>query len=179
MLSEMAELIGTIAAGFQMAEMILKLSKRLHRCYKTFRHAPHQIIEFKRETLIFSTCLNNLHSTADESLVGLDQADKKIKSLAKILKLINEQSNQIRKGIQNILLQVKEINTDSIIQSLRARLRWYLQQVSVKALTGFLNNVKLNVNMALGLLQCEILHRRIDELLKENQRVPAQLRDQM
>jgi N-glycosylase/DNA lyase len=180
----MAELVGGLAAGLQIAEGLLKLQKELSLCVKTIHDAPKEIDAFSTETLIFSNCLTEFHSIASELFGHLDSQyaearSPEMKDMTQTISAIVKQCRLAKRGVKTLLKRVKRIGDKSVIMGFIARVKWYLQQGPVKILQCVLNNVKLNVMMATHILWCRVLMDKVKTMERENKEISVEFTRKM
>jgi predicted phage-related endonuclease len=169
----MAELIGTIAAGIQVAEVFLILSKELNRCVRTIHNAPEEIRRFQRDTFIFSNNLHEFHNLASDILEEVDPQSPDMRRMARTVRAIIKQSEGVKKGIEKLLEKFRRG------VGFLDRLKWYFQNGRVSVLGGTLNCVKLDMMIVIALFQSKILQRQIDKLKKEKKDIPQRLKNRM
>jgi hypothetical protein len=169
----MAEFVGTLSAGMQIADGLFRLSKSIHRCIKTMVNAPEEVRKFRRETLIFSNNLRDFHDVASAVYEELDPQDPDAYRMEQTVGAIITQAQEIQRGFTKLLRRIKDS------QGFFGRLTWWLQHNSVRVLESTLNCVKLNVIMVTTTFNCRILQGKVDKLKRENKEVPKALRKQM
>jgi hypothetical protein len=169
----MAEIIGGISAGLQIADGFLRLSDNIHRCIKTMANAPKEIRKFRTETAVFAHSLQDFHDVASTLCKDLDPQNPETRRMEQIVDAIITQAQEVRRGIKKLLRRVKDS------RAFLRRLLWWLQQNSVAVLEKALSSVKLNVIMVVTTFNCKILLEKIKRLEKENKKVPWTLQKQM
>jgi len=157
----MAELFGTISAAVGLAEALLSLTEKLAACVDNIRHAPQQVHDFKRETSIFSSCLNSFRNIAEEVCRDVEDLPPEINTA---VDAVIQQAKMVKRGIQHMLHRVRGLQSLSVMRSWIARVRWYMQQTPMKALLPALNSAKLNVILITSILSYAHLKQKIENV---------------
>jgi hypothetical protein len=170
----MAELLGGIAAGLQIAQALSQLSTKLNHCITTMRKAPEQVRAFHTEITVFTQSLETFHSVATHMLSDLDTISPELLQIGKTIKLVMQQSYNVRKGTRNLLKMVRQFTG-----SLLARFQWLWKQKSLAVLLNVLNTVKWDLSIVQGNLSLYALWEVVKKLKRQDREVPAMVKDKM
>jgi hypothetical protein len=170
----MAEVLGGIAAGLQIAQGLTQLCRKLHRCIKTIQNAPDDIRSFQTEIDLFTNSLSMFHTVASNAMSDLDAGSEEIVQIDKSIKMLMEQSQKVDKGTRKLLVFVRQYTG-----SLKSKWEWLWKQRSLAVLMAVINTVKLNLNVVQGNLMIHVLCKKIRMLERENKEIPATLRENM
>ncbi|KAL7623167.1 hypothetical protein AAE478_006848 [Parahypoxylon ruwenzoriense] len=166
-MAEALVIIGGLSAIVQLTGCLMKLTKELRACISTLRSAPEEIKSFILETSIFTESLMRFHGLASESQkTGRDPLVRKIV----------RQCRYVKRGFTDLVNRFIEVNgADTLsLNSLRARILWFLKKPDVQGLRMSLQSAIANVTLLCSFFTFEEAIKK-----NENDKTLELLRDQL
>jgi hypothetical protein len=151
------EYFGAAAAGVALVAELGRLSRSLKKAIKKIRHAPAEAETLTAEIDMFRDLYYQLLETDVEK-------DGRATSATKRLEVWSQDA--IR-GFQQLLGRVKALRGGprySILETLTARLQWYLNESAVKCLRASLSVARQTINCFLNIRAIEYLSKILEEL---------------